>query len=64
MHNRDKSVKLGKNCCFNLKDEKRLVRVLRPEHEVVFHMSAYSLKLSTRDNKEVFDFLTIFKIEQ
>jgi len=63
MHNRDKSVKLGKNC-FNLKDEKRLVRVLRPEHEVVFHMSAYSLKLSTRDNKEVFDFLTIFKIEQ
>lgn len=34
------------------KEEKRLVRVLRPEHDVVFHMSAYSLKLSTRDNKE------------
>lgn len=34
------------------KEEKRLVRILRPEHDVVFRMSAYSLKLSTRDNKE------------
>lgn len=34
------------------KQEKRLPRVLRPEHDVLFRMSAYSIKLLARENRE------------